>query len=67
MNNLTSRERMLRALNQQDVDYIPCSFMSFTALRKRLNEDMFELSKAELEMGLDSNPFHPVCGATVTV
>lgn len=62
MNKLTSRERMLRALNQEDVDYIPCSFMSFTALRKRLNEDMFELSKAELEMGLDSMLFIPSAG-----
>ena len=62
MNNLTSRERMLRALNQQDVDYIPCSFMSFTALRKRLNEDMFELSKAEMKMGLDSILFIPSAG-----
>jgi uroporphyrinogen-III decarboxylase len=62
MNKLTSRQRMLRALNQEDVDYIPCSFMSFTALRKRLNEDMFKLSKAELEMGLDSILFIPSAG-----
>jgi uroporphyrinogen-III decarboxylase len=62
MNQLTSRERMLRALNQMEVDYIPCSFMSFTALRKRLNEDMFELSKAEMEMGLDSFLFIPSAG-----
>jgi uroporphyrinogen-III decarboxylase len=62
MNKPTSRERLLRALNQEDADYIPCSFMSFTALRKRLKEDMFELSKAELEMGLDSILFIPSAG-----
>lgn len=50
---LTSRQRLLRTLNFEEVDYIPCCFMSFSALRKRLNEDMFELSKVELEMGLD--------------
>ncbi len=62
MTTLTSRERMLRALTHQDVDHIPCAFMSFTALRKRLNEDMFELSKAELGMGLDSILFIPSAG-----
>jgi len=62
MNKLTSRERMLRALNQAEIDHIPCSFMSFTALRKRLNEDMYALSKAELEMGLDSFLFIPSAG-----
>jgi hypothetical protein len=51
---LISRQRVLRDLDHQDVDYLPCAFMSFTALRKRLHEDMFELSKAELGMGLDS-------------
>jgi uroporphyrinogen-III decarboxylase len=62
MTTLTSRERMLRALTHQDLDHIPCAFMSFTALRKCLNEDMFELSKAELGMGLDSILFIPSAG-----
>ncbi len=62
MNKMTSRQRMLCALDQAEVDYIPCSFMSFTALRKRLNEDMYELSKAELDMGLDSFLFIPSAG-----
>jgi len=53
---------MLRALNHEDVDHIPCAFMSFTALRERLNEDMFKLSEAELEMGLDSMLFIPSAG-----
>jgi len=56
---LTSRQRMLRTLNLQEVDHIPCCFMSFTALRKRHNEDMYELAKAERAMGLDSMLFIP--------
>ncbi len=62
MTTLTSRERILRALNFEDVDYLPCCFMSFSALRKRLDEDMFALSKSELEMGLDSMLFIPSAG-----
>ena len=56
----TSRERMLRALNLQETDHIPCCFMSFTALRKRHNENMYELAKAERAMGLDSMLFIPI-------
>jgi len=59
MIRLTSRERMLRALRVQDVDHIPCCFMSFTALRRRCNENFYELAKAELAMGLDSMLFIP--------
>jgi len=60
MAELTSRERMLRALNRQEADHIPCCFMSFTALRKRHHEDLYELAKAERAMGLDSLLFIPV-------
>ncbi len=56
---LTSRERVLRALHHQRVDHIPCCFMSFTALRQRVGEDMFKLALAEREMGLDSMLFIP--------
>jgi uroporphyrinogen-III decarboxylase len=59
MNKLTSRERILRAINYEEVDHIPCSFMSFSALRNRLDDDIYQLSKAELEMGLDSMLFVP--------
>ena len=59
MNELSSRERMLRALNLQPVDHVPCCFMSFTALRKRCQEDLYELAKAERAMGLDSMLFIP--------
>ena len=57
---LTSRERMLRALNHQEADHIPCCFMSFTALRRRCDENMYELTKAERVMGLDSMLFIPI-------
>jgi len=56
---LTSRERLLRAINLQETDHIPCAFMSFTALRRRYKEDLYELCKAELAMGLDSFLFIP--------
>lgn len=59
MGQLTSRERMLRAISRREVDHIPCCFMSFTALRKRKNEDLFELARAERAMGLDSMLFIP--------
>jgi uroporphyrinogen decarboxylase len=59
MSELTSRQRVLRAINYQEVDHIPCCFMSFSALRNRMDDDFYELSKAELEMGLDSMLFLP--------
>ena len=59
MAELTSRERMVRTLNLQETDRIPCCFMSFTALRKRHNEDLYELARAEQDMGLDSMLFIP--------
>jgi len=60
MAELTSRQRMLRALDLQEMDHVPCCFMSFTALRKRHDENMVELAKAERAMGLDSMLFIPV-------
>lgn len=59
MQGLTSRERMLRTLRLQPADHIPCCFMSFTALRRRCVEDLYELAKAERAMGLDSFLFIP--------
>jgi uroporphyrinogen-III decarboxylase len=51
---------MLNVFNHQEPDHIPCCFMSFTALRKRHNENFYELAKAELAMGLDSMLFIPI-------
>ena len=59
MLSLSSRQRMHRAFNREDVDHTPCAFMSFTALRKRFDEDLYRLAQAELEMGLDSYLFIP--------
>jgi uroporphyrinogen-III decarboxylase len=59
MSQLTSRERLLRAITRQDVDYLPCSFMSFAVLRRRLNEDRCAVAIAEQEMGLDPFLFLP--------
>ena len=60
MAELTSRQRLLRAINHDEIDHIPCCFMSFTTLRKRHNENMYELAKAERAMGLDSMLFIPI-------
>lgn len=59
MTELTSRERLLGALRHKPLDYVPCCFMSFTALRRRCQEDFYELVKAERAMGLDSFLFIP--------
>jgi uroporphyrinogen-III decarboxylase len=50
---------MLCALNREACDYVPCCFMSFTALRKRVNEDLYALVDAEQALGLDSMLFLP--------
>ena len=59
MTELTSRERLLRALNFQDVTPVPCCFMSFSALRKRHDEDRYAVVQAQREMGLDAMLFIP--------
>jgi uroporphyrinogen-III decarboxylase len=59
MPDLTSRDRLARTLRFEATDYVPCSFMSFTALRRRCQENMYELVKAERAMGLDSFLFIP--------
>ena len=59
MTDLTSRQRLLRTLNRQETDHIPCCFMSFTALRQRHRENLYDLARAELAMGLDSMLFIP--------
>ncbi len=51
--SFTSRERMLAALESQESDYVPCSFMIFTAFRERC-KDRLELVERQLELGLDA-------------
>ena len=60
MTELTSRERVLRALHHQPLDYVPCCFMSFTAMRRRCQENLYELVKAEKALGLDPFLFIPI-------
>ena len=49
---MTGRERMLAALECRAVDYVPCSFMIFAALRGRCDSDE-EFVRRQVEMGLD--------------
>jgi len=59
MTRLTSRDRLLRALNLEVPDHIPCCFMSFSALRGRHDGDRYEVAKAQQAMGLDAMLFIP--------
>ena len=59
MPELTSRERMLRTIERRETDHTPCCFMSFSALRKRHNEDRYAVAQAQLDMGLDAMLFIP--------
>lgn len=59
MDKLTSRQRMIRTIKYEANDHIPCCFMSFSALRNRFNDNIYELAKAELDLGLDSLLFIP--------
>ncbi|MCX6346820.1 MAG: hypothetical protein NTZ89_02615 [Actinobacteria bacterium] len=63
---MTSRERMLGAINYSEVDYIPCAFMMFFNLTNKFKEQGKAIEE-ELKMGLDSavnvgtleHSFHP--------
>jgi uroporphyrinogen-III decarboxylase len=59
MNSLTSRQRLLRTIDHQDVDHIPCCFMSFSILRKKHHQDRLAAAMEELSMGLDPMLFIP--------
>ena len=59
MYTLDSRQRLLRAIARQEVDYVPCCFMSFSILRNKHKQDLFAAAMAELEMGLDPMLFIP--------
>ena len=53
MAELSSRERMLRALNCQTPDYTPCSFMLYKALQLE-SKDYLEFIERQIAMGLDT-------------
>lgn len=59
MDMLNSRQRLLRAIAHQDVDYVPCSFMSFSIMRNKHKQDLYAAAMDELEMGLDPMLFIP--------
>ena len=59
MNPLTSRQRLLQAIDHGDVDHVPCCFMSFAILRQKHGHDRFAAALGELEMGLDPMLFIP--------
>ncbi len=59
MKQRTSRDRLLLALSQKEPDHIPCSFMSFTIMRQRCNDNWYEVALKEKEMGLDPFLFIP--------
>jgi hypothetical protein len=49
---ITSRQRMLAALNCQPVDHTPCAFMMFKGLKNGCQDEL-EFYQRQLEMGLD--------------
>jgi len=51
--NISSRERMLAALNCQSPDHPPCSFMIFGALLQK-SDSYLEFIQQQLELGLDA-------------
>ena len=59
MKQPTSRERLLLAMSQKEPDHIPCSFMSFTIMRQRCNDDWYQVALKEKELGLDPFLFLP--------
>ena len=58
MSEINSRERLLAAIRHEQVDYIPMSFMIFSALRTRLNKKLLKEGpladiETQLALGLD--------------
>ncbi len=50
---MTSRQRMLAAIEGRETDYVPCSFMIFAALRSRCKSDE-EFVRKQVAMDLDA-------------
>ena len=58
-NEMSSRERMLAALNCQKPDHVPMALMIFSALNRRLNQprrggDPTAAIEVQVELGLDT-------------
>jgi len=56
---MSSRGRILNALNLKKPDYVPCSFMLFRALRLKARND-YEYIENMVEMGLDAIAWLPI-------
>ena len=50
---MSSRQRMLAAIEGREVNYVPCSFMIFSALSSRCSSEE-ELVRRQVAMGLDT-------------
>ncbi|MFQ5809053.1 MAG: uroporphyrinogen decarboxylase family protein, partial [Armatimonadota bacterium] len=64
--SMTSRERMLAALECGEPDYVPACFMIFAALRKQC-ADEWEFVDRQLEMGLDAVVRVPLISPTAKI
>ena len=53
MKEISSRERMIAAIECREPDYVPLCFMIFRALRSRCR-DKYEFVDKQLELGLDA-------------
>ena len=51
--SMSSRERLLSTLNFQRVDYVPCCFMIFWALRNHCKSE-YEFLERQIELGIDT-------------
>lgn len=52
-NKLSSRERLMAAIECREPDYVPLCFMIFSALRRKC-KDQYEFVEKQLELGLDA-------------
>jgi hypothetical protein len=50
---MTSRERMLAAIDRREPDHVPCSFMLYGAL-KSMSKDYSDFIERQIAMGLDA-------------
>lgn len=51
---MSSRERMLNAMQYKPTDHTPCSFMMFHGLRDRFSGDQIRFAEEQVALGLDA-------------
>lgn len=54
LTEMSSRERMLNAMQYKPTDYTPCSFMMFHGLRDRYPGDQIRFIEEQMALGLDT-------------